>query len=179
MARVDGGELADETAAAVVGPSTATRTSAFRGRASLSSTSALAGGASVAGARAETRRVAGTREHSCNSACFSKLWERTSDQFLRSDNLEMRTTLPRDGFERYSTIRHAVVSTNPMSCSQPDLGIARGGKAGHSPSNKQHLLPSSSESRPDGRRHAPRPHARPPLLETGARAQLLQSVAPS
>ena len=56
----------------------------------------------------------GVAEHSCNSAVFPISGSASIDRFLLSGDLEIRKTLPRDGFERYSTISHAAVSTNPV-----------------------------------------------------------------
>ena len=50
------------------------------------------------------------------------------DRFLLSGDLEIRKTLPRDGFERYSTISRVGDGKNPMACSQPDPGVATRGK---------------------------------------------------
>ena len=62
----------------------ATRTSAFRGRAALSSLE-RAGGASVAGrARRNARRVAESPSTRLQLSMFSNLYERINDRFLRA-----------------------------------------------------------------------------------------------
>ncbi len=62
---------------------------------------------------------------------------------------------------------------------QPDPGVPDGEQGRTECIKTQNTYSPDLKRRPDDRRHAPRPHAAPPLLETGARAQLLQSVAPS
>ena len=86
--------------------------------------------------------------------------------FVLGRRIYMRTDTARDGIW-FRRSRKAWRTKTQWWRSSPIPVLLDRGQGRKTPSNTQHLLPRPKR-RPDDRRHAARPHARPPLLQTGA-----------